>query len=74
MSNQQPVYKFRIGNIHAAIWFNNGFYSVEITRSYKAEGTEWRSSPSFNHSDLLNVAKCAERAETWIGRKLHEDA
>lgn len=73
MANQ-PSHKFRIGNINATIWLNNESYSVEITRSFKNEAGDWRSSSSFNHSDLLNVAKCAERAEVWIGRKLHEDA
>ncbi|WP_343081440.1 hypothetical protein [Ostreiculturibacter nitratireducens] len=68
MSNQ-PAYKFKIGLITATIWENDGFYSVDISRSYKTNEGEWRSTSSYGHNDLLNVAKCAERAENWISRK-----
>lgn len=68
MSNQ-PAYKFKIGLITATIWENEGFYSVDISRSYKTNEGEWRSTGSYGHTDLLNVAKCAERAENWISRK-----
>lgn len=65
----QPVFKFKIGLITATIWDNEGFYSVDISRSYKTNDGDWRSSNSYGASDLLNVAKCAERAENWIARK-----
>lgn len=68
MSNT-PVFKFKIGLITATIWENDGFYSVDLTRSYKTNEGEWRSTSSYSHNDLLNVAKCAERAENWIARK-----
>lgn len=32
---------------------------------------EWQNTSSFHHSDLLNLSKCAERAETWIGRQVN---
>ena len=66
---QQPVFKFKIGLVTATIWDNDGFYSVDISRSYKTKEDEWRSTNSYSHNDLLNVAKCAERAESWISRK-----
>ncbi|MBD3676961.1 MAG: hypothetical protein HUJ27_00995 [Rhodobacteraceae bacterium] len=66
---QQPVFKFKIGLVTATIWDNDGFYSVDISRSYKTNEGEWRSTSSYSHNDLLNVAKCAERAENWISRK-----
>lgn len=68
MANQ-PAYKLKIGLITATIWENDGFYSVDIARSYKTGDGDWKSTSSFSHNDLLNVAKCAERAETWISRK-----
>lgn len=68
MTNQ-PAYKFKIGLITATIWDNGGFYSVDISRAYKTQEGDWRATSSFSHNDLLNVAKCAERAETWISRK-----
>ena len=65
----QPVYKVKIGRIAATIWNNDGFYSVDVTRAYKDSGDAWKSTNSFSQSDLLNVAKCAERAEAWINQK-----
>ena len=72
MANK-PVKKFRLGLVVATIWENENSYSVEISRSYKPEDGEWRNTTSFHHSDLLNVAKCAERAEIWIGRQVNDD-
>lgn len=66
----QPVFKFKTGLITATIWDNDGFFSVDLSRSYKTNEGEWRNTTSFSHSDLLNVAKCAERAESWIARKV----
>ena len=70
MSNQ-PAHKLKVGLITATIWDNDGFYSVDIARSYRNAEGEWKSTTSFAHSDLLNVAKCAERAEIWIGRQIN---
>ncbi|WP_298850898.1 Arm DNA-binding domain-containing protein [uncultured Ruegeria sp.] len=42
---------------------------VSIGRHGKITVDEWRNSNSFHHSDLLNISKCAERAEIWIGRQ-----
>ncbi len=68
MSNQ-PAYKFKLGLITATIWDNEGHYSVDISRSYKNGDNEWKTTSGFFHSDLLNVAKCAERAENWVARQ-----
>ncbi len=71
MSNS-PIKKFRLGLITVAIWDNDGFYSVDVSRSYKDKNGDWQSTTSFAHGDLLNVAKCAERAEIWIGRQTND--
>jgi hypothetical protein len=71
MSNQ-PVHKVKIGLIHAAIWENDGFNSVEFSRSYKTSDGEWKNTSSFSQGDLLNLSKCAERAELWVSRKASE--
>ncbi len=64
-----PVHKLRIGAVQASIWQNEGqsgaFYNVQFSRSYK-DGEEWKHTEHFNHDDLMNVAKLAERAEAWI--------
>lgn len=69
-----PVKTYRIGHLSATIWKNaasgNDFYSTEIARNYKNEEDEWKSSSSFNHSDLLNVAELAKRAERYIAEQL----
>ncbi|KPA20422.1 hypothetical protein shim_34120 [Shimia sp. SK013] len=70
MSNQ-PAYKVKLGLITATVWKNESFYSVDIARSYKSGTGDWQSTSSYSHSDLLNVAKCAERAEIWISRQLN---
>lgn len=64
-----PAYKFRLGLITATIWDNDGFYSVDLARSYKNSDGQWQSTASYGHADLLNVAKSAERAENWIARQ-----
>jgi hypothetical protein len=66
---KQPAYKFKIGLITATIWDNDGFYSVDLSRSYKNNEGQWQSTTSYGHSDLLNIAKSAERAENWIARQ-----
>ena len=69
MSNL-PAHKIKLGLITTTIWDNDGSYSVDITRSYKSDQNEWKNVSGFFHSDLLNVAKCSERAEIWISRQL----
>ena len=64
-----PAHKLRLGLITATIWDNDGFYSVDLSRSYKDQQSNWNNTTSFASSDLLNVAKCAERAEIWIARQ-----
>ncbi|WP_420861932.1 hypothetical protein [Algirhabdus cladophorae] len=67
--SKQPAYKFRLGLITATIWENDGFYSVDLSRSYKDADGHWNSTNSYGHADLLNIAKSAERAENWIARQ-----
>jgi hypothetical protein len=69
MSNM-PAHKIKLGLTTATIWNNDGSYSVDIARSYKNGEGDWKNTSGYFHSDLLNVAKCAERAEIWISRQL----
>ena len=71
MSNQ-PAYKVKLGLITATVWDNDGFCSVDFTRSYKTSEGEWKNTASFAQGDLLNLAKCAERAEVWISRQAND--
>lgn len=65
----KPAHEIRSGAIRAVIWHNTSekgeWYSVNITRSYKA-GDEWRETTQFNRDDLLVVSKLADLAFSWI--------
>ncbi|RYG90583.1 hypothetical protein EU803_11285 [Loktanella sp. IMCC34160] len=61
-----PAHKFRIGAITATIWDNDGFYTVDMSRSYKDSAGQWQTTSSFAQADLLNLSKLAQRAESWI--------
>lgn len=71
MSNT-PAFKYKLGLITATIWKNNDFYSVDFARSYKDSQGNWQTTASYSHADLLNIAKCAERAENWIARQSND--
>ena len=64
--NKQPAQKLRLGLITATIWDNNGFYSVDLARSYKDDQGQWQNTTSYSHSDLLNLSHIVRRAENWI--------
>lgn len=73
----RPVHTERIGSVNASIWANTAttgrtFYSVTFERTYRGEADERKQASSFNHEDLLNVAKLAGRAEAWIAAKTAE--
>jgi hypothetical protein len=72
-ATNEPVFKASIGLINVAVWENihndKAFYSVDIIRSYKDKDGEWQKASSFGHEDLLNIAKLAERAESFIARQ-----
>ena len=70
MAKNAPVARFRIGYVTASVWENEGngdstFYSVDVQRTYK-DGDELKNTTSLGHGDLLNAAKCLERAEHFI--------
>ena len=65
----QPVQRFRLGTVTAAIWKNDaGFFNVTLQRSYK-DGDEWKNTDNFGAGDLLNAAKVLQRAEEYIARQ-----
>ena len=74
----RPLHTVKIGALSASIWPNTSaegrmFYSVTFERTYRGDGNERKASSSFNHDDLLNLAKLAERAEAYIAMKAAED-
>ena len=68
-AKKQPVMKLEIRALKAAIWRNETetgpWHNVTFERVYK-DGDEWKSSASFGRDDLLELAKLANNAHTWI--------
>jgi hypothetical protein len=72
-AGNRPVHTIRYGAVRAAIWRNvvdNGnasrpMYNVTFSRSYK-DGDEWKDASSFGPDNLLELAKAANEAHTWI--------
>ena len=64
-TKQRPVETLRDGAIKAAIWKNeseNGaFFAVTFARTYK-NGDELKDTDSFSGSQLLRLARLAEKA------------
>ena len=44
------------------------YYSASFQRAYRSESGKWKHSDSFNHRDLLLLAKAADLAETEISK------
>lgn len=64
-----PVKKFRVGSVTAAVWKNDGNFSVTLQKSYREKETEeWRNTDTLFHGDILNAMKALERAEHFIAQ------
>ena len=65
------------GGLKATIWKNSSdkgsFYSIELSRTYRTENG-YGDSRSFNDSDLLVVARLAQKAHDKIGELKVQDA
>jgi hypothetical protein len=73
MAKEEPVKRFRIGFVTVAVWKNNSgdstFYNVTLQVRYKDEAGDWQDSKSLSTDQLLNAAKCLQRAEAWISEQ-----
>ena len=66
----EPVKKFPLGNITAAIWANKTkegrvWFNVKVTRSYK-DGDEWKDISTFRRDELPVAALALNMAYAWI--------
>jgi hypothetical protein len=71
MEKNKPETTIRVGGgVKAAIWKNetdNGVrYSVTIARTYKDGNGDLQDTASFSRSDLLFVAKAADKAFDFL--------
>lgn len=66
----QPLQKFRAGQISCALWANevvvNGkaatILNATVERRYKDRNGEWRSGDSFGRNDIPLVKYCLDKA------------
>ena len=74
-TNRKPIHEIRLGAIKATLWQNdteNGVrYNVTFGRLYK-DGADWRVTESFGRDDLLQLAKVADLAHSFIFQKQQE--
>ena len=72
MANARPVTQIRLGVVRASIWANettNGTrYSVTVGRLYMKD-SEWKTSSSFGHDELLVLCKTLDMAYMWIAER-----
>lgn len=74
----QPIKRFRIGAISAAIWRNTTkdkkvWYATTILRSYRTEDG-WKETASFSARDLPVIAKLTDIASRYILKLEAKDA
>lgn len=71
VNSNKPVSHVRLGRIAASIWENSGpngpIYAVTFERRYQdADG--WKTSHSYSGSELLLLAKVADKAHDEVMR------
>ena len=68
-NNNQPVAKYKLGALRAAVWKNETKFgpqfSVSFSRLYK-KGNDWKETGSFRRDDLLPLQKLADQAYGYI--------
>ena len=70
MATQQPIERFRAGQISCALWENeisvNGrqktIVKASVTRRYQDRNGEWKSSQSFSRNEIPLVIYCLQKA------------
>ena len=69
-TKNKPVKTLRDGGLKASIWLNEYedrvFYTVTFARSYKKPDNSFADAHNYTSTDLLRLAKLAERAHEAI--------
>lgn len=74
-----PAHKFQDGCLKVTVWRNTStegriYYSVNISRSYKASDDTWRETESLSQDDILPVAELLRESYAWIKNQKRADA
>lgn len=74
-----PAIKFRDGVLQATVWRNTTtdgktYYSVNVTRSYKASDDAWKQTDSLSADDLLPMAELLREAYSWVKAQKRADS
>lgn len=64
----EPIKKFRVGSVTAAVWRNDNGSSVTIQKSFKDDKGEWKNTETLFHADVLCAIKALERAEEFLSK------
>jgi len=69
---KKPAHEIKIGTIKAAIWANSTQHGVRfgvtVCRIYK-DGSNWKSTHTFDRDQLLTLSKVIDEAHTWIHKQ-----
>ena len=75
--NPKPTARITFFPVSASIWRRQVnqrvFYTTQFEKSYKDDAGKWKSTTTFDPSDLLLLAKAADHAHTEINRLRTED-
>lgn len=80
MATQQPIERFRAGQISCALWENEITVSgqqktilkASVTRRYQDRNGEWKSSQSFSRNEIPLAIYCLQKAFASIIEKPKE--
>ena len=67
--SNEPAKRFRVGSVTAAVWLNNGAYSVTLQKSYRDDGGAWQNTTTLFHGDVVCAMRALDRAECFIARQ-----
>jgi hypothetical protein len=71
---QRPVHEIRYGALRATIWQHESdkgpWFNATFSRSYLDDDGLWQTANAYGRRDLLEVAKLASEAHSWIHREL----
>lgn len=66
--SNEPVKKFRVGSVTAAVWKSEHGYSVTLQKSYRDENGTWQNTTSLFQADVVCAMRALDRAERYISQ------